>query len=542
MVWPINTFRQGVGRRQEIMSRTALAVVLIALAGAALRGVAAWATFPWSGDPTFSYCYRALLIYHGETAGVFLMWHYPGYPCLIAALMWLSGGLLSPYAAGLLLSAGSSVGLIFVIDGLVKPHVQLPSTRVVIASFLALYETLVVFSAGPLTEPVYLILTYGALALIYPPRLSSVRAFLAGLLLGLACSVRSEGLAPSVGLLAVVALTEARRTPDGSWWRSLRLVSLAAAGILLTFGWVLLNPEFMVYASQTQQDSFTVPPAQGLKANAARAVECVYHACIVWLPMVLLLPYWILLSVGLFGSLDSPAKRRLTFLLLAVILPSLAGVTLTIMHKRTGSFLLPAAAVWLGFGCEFLLLRTPLGTARARRALVVALVLLLNVGQAGRLLRSLRAIHLEDGPPTYVQGRLLKQAKAPAGKVWAFGGEPEVYQAWDQPIVFPFRKRPMGEQWLYRDCEGSPDAFVQRLRDWQYDYLTFAVAKDSSTTQTGYEDQPYGGYASQPRRSDLRRFIESDSAHGLELLGKAPASGGQAEVFVYRIRPISPAR
>jgi hypothetical protein len=525
------------------MSRTTLVVLLIALAGAALRGVAAWATFPWSGDPTFSYCYRALLIYHGETAGVFLMWHYPGYPCLIAALMWLSGGLLSPYAAGLLLSAGSSVGLIFVIDRIVKPHVQLPSTRVVIASFLALYETLVVFSAGPLTEPVYLLLVCSALALVQAERISFARALSAGMLLGAACAVRSEGLAPSVGLLAVVALTEARRTPDGSWWRSARLVGVVAAGILLTFGWVLLNPDFMAYASQTQQESFTLPPAQGPRANAARAVECLYHACTVWLPMVLLLPYWLLLSIGLVGSLDSPGKRRLTSLLLAVIVPSLAGVTLTIMHKRTGSFLLPAAAVWSGFGCEYLLLRTPLGSTLARRALVLSLVLLLNVGQAGRLLKSLRAIHLEDGPPTYVQGRLLRQAGAPAGKVWAFGGEPEVYQAWDQPIVFPLRTRPLGEQWLYRDCEGSPDAFVQRLRDWGHEYLAFTVAKDAPATQTDYEEQPYGVYASQPRRSDLRRFIESGSEYGLELLGKAPASGGRAEVFVYRIRrPTSPAR
>src|SRR5690349_6900828 len=113
------------------MSRTSLGILAIALLGAGLRGVAAWATYPWTGDPTFSYCYRALLIAHGEASGVFLMWHYPGYPCLVAALTWLSGGGLSPYAAGLLLSAGSSVALLFVIDGLVKPHVQLPATRLV---------------------------------------------------------------------------------------------------------------------------------------------------------------------------------------------------------------------------------------------------------------------------------------------------------------------------------------------------------------------------------------------------------------------------
>jgi hypothetical protein len=435
------------------MSRTSLAVVLIALLGAGLRGVAAWAIYPWPGDPTFSYCYRALLIYHGEASGVFLMWHYPGYPCLIAALMWLSGGLLSPYAAGLLLSAAASLGLVFVIDALVKPHVHLPAVRLVIAGFLAFYENLVLSSAGPLTEPIYLLLVYAALALVYPPRITWLRALLTGLLLGVSCTIRSEGLAPTLGLLAAVAWTEWQRTPDGSRRRAAGLVTVATAGVFLASGWVLLDLDYVVYAYQTQRESFTIAPAQGLVANVARALECLYHACTVWLPYTLLLPFWVLLSIGLFGTLDAPDKRRLSLLLLAVVLPSLAGVALSIMHKRTGSFLLPAAAVWVGFAVEFLVLHTPLCTRRYASVAVAGLVLLLEVGQAGRLLRSLPSAYQEDGQPTYVQGRILKTAAAPAGKVWAFGGEPEVYQAWNQPIVYPFRTRAQGYQWLYREHE-----------------------------------------------------------------------------------------
>jgi hypothetical protein len=521
------------------MSRTSLTVVLIALLGAALRGLAAWVTYPWTGDPTFSYCYRALLIYHGEASGVFLMWHYPGYPCLLAALMWLSGGLLGPYGAGLLLSLTASVGLVLVIDTLVKEHVQLSATRVVIASFLALYESLVVFSSGPLTEPVYLLLVFSALALVQPQHISFLRALLIGLLLGASCTIRSEGLAPSLGLLVVMAATEALRI-GGSRLRALVLVATTVAGLLLTSGWVLLNQDFVQYAYQTQTESFTVPPAQGLMANMARAVECVYYACTVWLPYTLLLPYWVLLSVGLFSGLEAAGKRRVTLLLLAVVLPSLAGVMLSIMHKRTGSFLLPAAAVWIGFGVEHLVLATPLGTRRFSAAAVVGLVLLLNVGQAGRLPKSLRSLYREDGPATYVQGRLLKEAAAPAGKIWAFGGEPEVHWAWNQPVVFPFRARAQGYQWVYREQEGAPAAFVQRLREANFAYLAFSIAKEPSEKSAPYEEQLYGAYATQPRRSDLLHLVRSGSAHGLELIGRAPAARGQVEVYVFRIHRKQP--
>jgi hypothetical protein len=522
------------------MSRTSLAVLLVALLGAGLRGVAAWAAYPWPGDPAFSYCYRGLLLSHGEASGLFLMWHYPGYPCLIAAVLWLGGGLLSPYSAGLLLSQGASLGLVFLVDRMVRPYVELPATRVVIASFLALYENLVMYASGPLTEPVYLVLVYAALALALPQRVGWLRALGMGLLLGLACTIRSEGLAPGVGLLGLVGLTEAWRTPDGSRRRAASLVLAGGAGLLASSGWVLFNLDYVRYAYQAQTESFTVPPAHGLAANAARVVECVYVACTMWLPHTLLLPFWLLLSVGLFGALEEAGKRRVTLGLLAVVLPSLAGVTLSIMHKRTGSFLLPAAAVWVGFGVEFLLLRTPLGRGRYSAAAVVGLVMLLTVGQAGRLVRSLRAAHYPDGPAAYVQGRLLKEAAAPCGKVWAFGGEPEVYQAWQQPVLYPFRTRAEGYQWLYRDLEGAPAAFVGRLRKAGFSYLAFAVAKDPPDQRTPYEEQDYGPFASQPLREDLLHFIQSGSSYGLELVGRAPADRGKVEVCVYRIRQNPP--
>jgi hypothetical protein len=257
----------------------------------------------------------------------------------------------------------------------------------------------------------------------------------------------------------------------------------------------------------------------------------------VWLPYTLLLPFWIVASLGLLGTLDAPAKRRLTLALLAIVLPSLLGVMLTIMHKRTGSFLLPAVAIWLGFGVEFLLLRTPLGACRWSRFAVTATVLLLNVGQAGRLVKSLPAFHAPHEPATYVQGRLLRNSGAAPGQVWAFGGEPEVYVAWDQPIVFPFRNLDHGYQSLYRENEGNPRAFVESLRSCGFAYIAFSLRGTASGDGTVLEEQAYGGFVSQPQRDDLVDMIDHGPCFGLELVGHAPAAGGEFEAYVFRIGP-----
>src|SRR5262249_51860285 len=124
----------------------------------------------------------------------------PGYPLVLGALTWLGGDKLSPYAWGTLLNLVSSLGLVLIVDRLLADRVRWPATRLVAASFLAFYEGVYLWATGPLTEPLYLLIVYGAVALADRPSLGLGRSFLIGALLGFAGATRLEGLAAFAGL------------------------------------------------------------------------------------------------------------------------------------------------------------------------------------------------------------------------------------------------------------------------------------------------------------------------------------------------------
>jgi|SRR5579875_1878718 len=115
-------------------------VLFTAIAGALLRIVLAFRLFPWTGDPSYDYSYRGLLFADGQWRAILMMWHMPGYPLLLGILAKLSGGLISTYVWGTIVSVVSYLALVFVIDRLVAPRTRWPSTRIAVASFLALYN------------------------------------------------------------------------------------------------------------------------------------------------------------------------------------------------------------------------------------------------------------------------------------------------------------------------------------------------------------------------------------------------------------------
>jgi hypothetical protein len=506
------------------MSRTSALVVLVTLTGLAYRGLLAAAEWPMSGDPVFSYCYRALLIAAGDWRGVYLMWHPPGYPLLLGGLTWAGGGLIDPYWWGLAVSLASYVGTVVVVDRLVAPRAAWPGTRVVVAGFLAFYETLALWAAGPLTEPVYLFLIYAAVLALDRDRPGPVRGLLAGLLVGVACTVRLEGAAPTVGLMAVLLAGGRAKAATAAGF---------VAGWLLGFGWLLTQVEYLSYCRHAQQAAYTIPPAQGVGGNVRRLVECAYFAVTQWLPFTLLLPYWLVLAAGLLHPADAPGRGRLHRLLLAVVVPSLLAVAATIMHKRTGSFLLPAAAVWVGLGCEVIADRLG-GRPRRARLLVAAAVLAVLVADLGRTLYRLTRTPPTHDPVTYVAAAALRGAEP--GPVWAFGGEPAVYAFLGRPVYYPFREQRAGYNRAYWDHVGRPDEFVSQLRAAGFRYLAFALRDEGAAD--GPEPQPveyhFGG---PPARSDLTRLRDDAPRLGLTPLATDPADGGRTRVYVFRIAP-----
>jgi hypothetical protein len=109
--------------------------------------------YPWTGGSTYSYAYRGLLLADGQWHAAFQLWHPPGYPLLLRLLTKLSRSLISPHVWGTIVSIVCYFSLVIVIDRLVAPRAHRPSTRIAVASFLALYETLFIWATGPLTEP-----------------------------------------------------------------------------------------------------------------------------------------------------------------------------------------------------------------------------------------------------------------------------------------------------------------------------------------------------------------------------------------------------
>jgi hypothetical protein len=514
------------------VSALGLGVAGLALAGVLARLWLAVYTYPTTGDPVFSYCYRALLLAHGHAEGLFLMWHPPGYPLLLAALVRLFGGLASPYALGVGVSLLSSAALVWIVDRLAAERLRWPVSRLALASFLVLHEGLVWVSAAPLTEPVYLVLLYGAILLATADSIPASRALAIGLLLGIAGMIRTEALAPIAGLTLYLG---ARSLKSRRW--SFLLVPAAALALC---GWVLAPMLFPADLSPLSyyRNGYTIPPAAGLAANLRRAVECAYWAFTEWLPQTILLPYFALAAVGLAATWNHPRMDRLNRTLLAALLPQAVLVVLTTMHKRTGVFLIPAVALWCVCGLELLVRRVRGLTPTRRAVLFTAAAILLNALQLGRLAFFFAKRGTTHDPATLQQARVLREAAASPGKVWAFGGEPEVYAFWDQPVVYPFPQRAAVYNPLYGAHAGRPGEFIAALRGAGFSYLTFSLGPQGDAPAR--EPQVYGDFSGQPLREDLRRIVAASARYGLEPLGSLPADRGSTRVYAFRLGKAAP--
>ena len=529
----------------------------LALAGAVLRGALAVAQYPVTGDPVFSYVYRAVLLAHGEWRGLSLLWHPPGYPLLLAALTRLGMPWFRPYAVGVAVSLVSSVLLVLIVDRLVRSRVELPATRLVVASFVALYEGLFILAPAPLTEPPFLVLVYGAVLVLDRagrsggaggagragrPQRRWTGPLLAGLLLGLAATLRFEGVGAILGLALLTALWTGGETRRSR----LAAAALLLGGAFLAAGWLLADPRYLARAAAAQRPSYTIPAASTLLGQARRAVEATYHALVVWLPETLLLPYWCLAALGLAARWER-GRARLHGLLLAVVLPILGLVTLTVMHKRTGAFLLPAAGIWVGLGVEALALRLAATRRPGAARWLVGLAIVVNVLQVARAPVDLARHPTPSDPVTRVAAQLLSRALegSPGRRVkaWAFGAEPEVYGFSGVPTVYPFFEREEGYNDAYRLHRGDPSGFVAALRSRGFEYLTFCLCPPPSSAAPAatVAHQPYGDFSGQPSRRDLEALVRHAADLGLAPRGRAPADGGRCRVYLMAVMAVGPA-
>jgi hypothetical protein len=515
--------------------RIAVALWVICLAGLALRGGLAERLYPMTGgDPLYSYTYRATLIAGGQWDGVYLMWHPPGYPLLVAGLAVALGGIVPVYWVGVGVSLVCYLGLFWVIDRLVAQRARYPGTRLVAGSFVAFYETLFLWAAAPLSEPVYLFALYSAVLVLDRQRPGPGTALAAGLLLGAAFTVRLEAAAPTVGLGLYLVLRGRSSSTGGDRGGALVLVSALVVGWLAAAGWLIVRVDYLRACSAEQAVSYTVPPAHGGAEVVTRVVECAYHAFTVWLPFALLLPYWVLVGAGFTHRASAPGRPSLHLLLLAVVLPSAVAVAWTIMHKRTASFLLPAAALWVALGVEALARQWLRFSPRAVRV-VLALVVLGNVIQGVRIGFALRKLEPARDVPDYVAARVLEGAGAEPGPVWAFGSEPDVYALRQWPIVYPFFDRNREYNRAYLDHAGDPAGFVAELRARGFRYLVFVLAPVPAPGSRT-EQQPFSNYGPPPDRADLEQIAAAPARFGLEDLGSPPAAGARVRVRVYRVR------
>jgi hypothetical protein len=336
-------------------------------------------------------------------------------------------------------------------------------------------------------------------------------------------------------VLAYLALAGAMLPGPGRAVRVLAAMGPVVLGWGLACGWLALFSDYMTTARRAQETAYTIPLAEGVSRNLARLVACAYHACTVWLPYTLLLPYWLVLGAGFLHPARAAGRGSLHGLLLAVVLPSLVVVSATIMHKRTGSFLLPAAAAWFGLGIEVIVERAGLQRRRFGVVAAVALALALNLTQAARVM--FFETGGESGPasPTYVAGGLLSRHADEVGPVWAFGGEPEVYTFWNKPILYdPWWRPDEAYAETYARNRGNPAEFVAELRRRGCRYLTFVRSVAAKSGGAG-EGQPYCPEARLPLRRDLDTLVESPAANGLALLGHERLGDRPECVYVFKI-------
>jgi len=503
-------------RPNRKVDRTIIWLGVIVLLGIGHRAWLAEKYYPIPGDPTFSYAYRATLISEGDIRGIKGMWHPPGLPVILAALTTLSFRTVSPYVCGVGLGMAAYVGLAIVIDRLLKPRVESSSTRIVAACFIAFYEGLVIWAAGPLSEPIYLFAIYSAVLLLDRSTVSMARAIAAGVVVGLAFTIRFDAAAAAIGL-SVLLLVRRQRKP---------LIGFVIGG-LCAGGWLVADWEFMKFYSEVQEQFYTIPRVHGIAAQFKRLLECVYYGATTWLPMAILLPYWILSSYGLLHPGQASGRRSIHHALLAVVLPGLVIVGCTIMQKRSASFLLPAVAVWIAFGVEFL--SRWFSKYKYVPRLIAPVVIALLVADVGRT-----AFRLQKVPPhppaSAVAASTLDSNNAPEVRVWAFGIEPEIYALRRQAIYYTYRNRHVDYQRLYLENQGRPEAFLAALRADGYRYLVTRIGpprpRDPSDPST-YDDPLV--------RSDLIRIGERAGTLPLKRLPSQSNRAGADEVEVYEL-------
>src|SRR5438105_1942012 len=127
-------FPEERGQARRRFDTVGVAVWAFAIAGGALRLWISFVVYPRTGDPIYSYSYRAMLVADGNSSAIFLQWQPPGYPMLLGALTWLGAWRLSPYAWGVAVSVVTSVALVVIVDRLAVRCVRWAGTRLVIAS------------------------------------------------------------------------------------------------------------------------------------------------------------------------------------------------------------------------------------------------------------------------------------------------------------------------------------------------------------------------------------------------------------------------
>jgi hypothetical protein len=442
----------------------------------------------------------------------------------------VTGGQIPPYWVGVGISLACYLGLFWVVDQLVARRAYYPGTRLVSGSFVALYETLLTCSASPLTEPVYLLALSAAVLVLDRESPSRIAAFIAGVILGAAFTVRLEAIAPTAGLGLYVA---ARCYQTGGWRLSMASLGAFATGWLITAGWLVGDVDYLRRCSIAQSESYTFPQAHGLKAHVVRMVECVYHAVTVWLPFALVLPYWVLVGAGLTHRAAASGRPVLHPLLLAVVIPGLVAVGLTIMHKRTASFLFPAAAIWVALGAE--MFARCWAKTRFSVAIVLGLVVAANLIQAARIGFSIRTLATFREEPDFVAATILGDVGTEEGRVWAFGSEPDIYALRRWPIVYPFFDRDKDYNRAYASNAGNPAAFIAELKRREFRYLVFVLAPSPKSPTERSETQPFSCYGPLPERADLEQIAAEPERFGLKPLGTRPALAGRTGVHVYRL-------
>lgn len=521
-------------KASEYSRRVGVGVAAIALAGVVLRAVMAYTAYPLHGDTTYSYCYRAGLIGSGDFAGVFLMWHPPGYPLLLAPIAAFG---ISPYLAGVLINLVAFVLLVAVVDRFVAARAWHPVTRLTAAAFIAFQETLFGIGSSPVTEPVYVLLIYLGLLLLIRPEQGVWRSGLAGLLFGIAITVRIEGVLLAAGALfaLVCQWLWSRKEHDGL--RSSVAIAFAV-GVVVGCGWMFANVSYVRACFESQQGAYTIPPASGVRGLVVRGFKCGYHAMTVWLPLVMLLPFWIVVGAGLAARPRLREGARTDWVLLCLISVGIFGCAWTVMHKRIGSFILPAAAIWFALGVEYLAARFRPGSSHAAAigAVVAIAVLLL---QAGRVLLPVGE-RTSDGSTSISTpaARLLAGHVKPTDPVWAFGSEPEIYCLARSKVVYPFFTRQEGEV-MTGAAAGDPGRLVDTLRKQGFRFLVFALT-DLDAARDSREPQRYFPVDQSPRRGDLMQLMQRPADFGLTLIGSQDDGSGSRRVYVFAIEPNSP--